>query len=511
MHVVKDVQTETLLTRPDQATGKKSPPQNQRTKGRAPAKSVLEDVTNAKVLQEQPMNSMKGSTEKKGSPDEQPPKARTKRPAISFSDSEDDDNDDDERVEEESKSTAKGANNSETDKAVLEKEEIHNFCEEDKSVSVETQAPPTQVVANGTQESELKADNPEALAGSTKDKDMLAEVQVDEDMEVESDEKSTKQATAGEKTKPDGDLPTSKGGPAEDGITRRLKKSTSAGSDEDDDDILFDSPTKSHPSKVSFIDDEAEDATDDVEEKEDDNLSNEPIEANLDSDTPTADPQSQNEDVDPEKDSGFPMRDDDDSREDDIDAITDTFPSNDYGVPPSGGYSGPVLPEPQAAFAPSSTPLDLPRRFLCWNSIGSITLINDEVGRRSTVDINFTDKAFRRPVSFTDNQGFILGSLGDDGALFATDVAHDDDGDVNDDEDDVMDGISLSDQTKAALRKSQKQRMNKGSAPKGSSLYFHRYATEFSLRDKDWYLTLPDGEQVLGCAAGLGWAAAVTR
>jgi chromosome transmission fidelity protein 4 len=172
----------------------------------------------------------------------------------------------------------------------------------------------------------------------------------------------------------------------------------------------------------------------------------------------------------------------------------------------------PDLPEKQPPFAPSSSPLDLPRRYLCWNSIGSLTLRHNEgddiTNRRNTVDIHFTDSGVRRPISFTDNLGFILGSLGEDGGIFATDLVEDDD----DDDDDLLDQVGvpgLSETTRQAVKKSRRSQkdINK---PTGSSIYFHRYETFGALREKDWYLTLPNGERVLGCATGEGWAAVMT-
>ena len=84
------------------------------------------------------------------------------------------------------------------------------------------------------------------------------------------------------------------------------------------------------------------------------------------------------------------------------------------------------------------------------------------------------------------------------------------------DDDDVVNVVKgLSATTKAALKRSQKarMRMSKGGGIKstGSTVYFHRYETFGALRDKDWYLTLPDGERALGCACGEGWAAVMTR
>jgi Minichromosome loss protein, Mcl1, middle region len=170
-----------------------------------------------------------------------------------------------------------------------------------------------------------------------------------------------------------------------------------------------------------------------------------------------------------------------------------------------------AMPDPQPAFAPSSTPLDLPRRFLCWNHVGSAALQTQD-GRR-VVDITFTDSAFRRPITFTDTMGFILGTLGEDGGFFATDLA--DDGDDSDVEDEELDAVvnHLSRAARDAVRKSRRTRKirnNKGQ-PMGSSLYFHRFETFAAAREKDWCIVLPTGERALGCATGEGWAAVVTR
>ena len=61
-------------------------------------------------------------------------------------------------------------------------------------------------------------------------------------------------------------------------------------------------------------------------------------------------------------------------------------------------------------------------RYLCWNNIGAITILHGDgdLDYRNKVDIHFTDSAYKRPISFTDNMNFILGSLGDDGAIFAS-------------------------------------------------------------------------------------------
>lgn len=164
-----------------------------------------------------------------------------------------------------------------------------------------------------------------------------------------------------------------------------------------------------------------------------------------------------------------------------------------------------AMVEKQAAFAPSSSPLDLPRRFLVWNHMGSIVLRNSSEEDRAAVDIHFTNAGFRRPISFTDNLGFIVGSLGEDGAVFATDLTEEDEQQADDD---ALDGteLGLSETTRRAVLKSRRD-PNKAT---GSTVYFHRFETIARMRDKDWYLTLPSGERVLGCACGDGWAAVMT-
>ncbi|CAB9500649.1 WD repeat and HMG-box DNA binding protein 1 [Seminavis robusta] len=300
-------------------------------------------------------------------------------------------------------------------------------------------------------------------------------------------------------------------------LTKKAKPAAQADEhgDDDDDDDIFEEDIANHGNqaavKATFIDDEAEDAKDD----DDDEIiavgmSQEDARDNMAANNATqtsADLEGDDNAV------GFTVNDDnydddDNSMADDIAKINESYQQSRQLA---GLSAGPALPDPQAAFAPSATPLDLSRRFLCWNHIGSITLMQgDDVGR-STVDIDFTNSAFgRRPITFTDNMGFILGSLGDDGAIFASDLAHDDQDDLDDLDDDVTGGLSLSAQTKAALKKSQRQRMKKGSKPLGSSIYFHRFETIGHPKDKDWYLTLPDGERVLGCACGTGWAAVAT-
>ena len=166
------------------------------------------------------------------------------------------------------------------------------------------------------------------------------------------------------------------------------------------------------------------------------------------------------------------------------------------------------LPEAQPPFAPSATPLDLSRRFLCWNHIGTITTTQGE--GRNSVGIQFHDSGFRArsTINFTDTMGFIVGVLGEEGGLFASDLADEDDDGDDEDLRGVVDGLQMSEQTKAALKRSHTGK--KGHKATGSTVYFHRFETIGSRRDKDWFLTLASGERVLGCACGAGWSAVVT-
>jgi chromosome transmission fidelity protein 4 len=268
---------------------------------------------------------------------------------------------------------------------------------------------------------------------------------------------------------------------------KRIVKNT-VNNDESDDDVDFETETTaakaSSKKSSSFVADEAEEGIDDDEEdgesasargKENGNYAGED-------------------------------NDDEDLLGEDYDGYVESRPL----------LQAASLPEPQPPFAPSATPLDLPRRIMCWNHLGTVSYLRDDDGiTRNTVDIDFTDAATRRPMTFTDNMNFILGSIGEDGAIFASDVTDDDDreGDDDDDVGKLVDGLAMSEKTKALVRRSHNKRMHKSDAKRstGSNVYFHRFETFGPMRDKDWLLTLPDGERATGCACGEGWAAVITR
>lgn len=255
------------------------------------------------------------------------------------------------------------------------------------------------------------------------------------------------------------------------------------GTDDDDDNVQFETQQRITTNSSSgytskFIDDEAADDTGSIAGGSE----------MVDRKTSYGDEDSNDDEID---NAAGDQGDDDGSTQESVE---------DYAEPRMENFHHTKSTPPQAAFAPSSTPLTLPHRFLCWNHIGSITLHQGEV--HGTVNIHFTASATRRPVSFTDNLGFIVGSLGEDGAIFCTDRESPDEGDDGENHPELVVGKIRMKATAAILKKKK--------ITNGSTIYFHRFETIGALRDKDWYLTLPNGERAVGCATGEGWAAVIT-
>ena len=156
----------------------------------------------------------------------------------------------------------------------------------------------------------------------------------------------------------------------------------------------------------------------------------------------------------------------------------------------------------QSPFSPSSTPLDEPRRIFCWNHEGVVTLRDDDAAGgdgNNLVDIAFHETAGlaaggRRPVTFTDNLGFIVDTLGEEGGMFATDLAEDDDDDYDGEDEDDFAGLGvMSAIARKAMRRSRKaKRKAGGGGAGGSSVYFYRFETFGRNADKDWVMALPD-------------------
>ena len=485
------------------------------------SKSVLESSTSGKNAKKSKVtfdDSDSENDEEMGKPSEKKNTATTK------ASNEDDDDDDDDIHESDKENDFPGSPDKSSKVAPSTQMDMDDNSDDD-SLGPETQPPQSRATAT----SDVESDDDDASTKKSPTKKLVKDAHAtpaseSPDKSIGSeDEFSLKDAS------PIALTTAAKSASASGRLSKQFKPLHEESDDEGDifDDKRSDGTEAPKPaSKNTFIDDEAEDVNDE-DENSLDAMAEEPT-PEKSADKPAAtlnDIASPAQDIDQEKaatgsiadisgadnDQGFANYNNDDSEDensmaDDVANFRKNYQESRAGV---------VLTEPQAPFAPSSTPLDLERRYLCWNSVGSATsseeIHTDENGTKSVqyrIDITFRNSGQRRPIRIKDrNDHFILGSLGDDGAIFATDLKSDDD-DLDDDED-MTGGLSGLVRTKAALKKSQKQRARNDSAG-GSKIFFHRYEAFTKMKDKDWHFTLPDGERVLGCASGLGWAAAVT-
>ena len=102
----------------------------------------------------------------------------------------------------------------------------------------------------------------------------------------------------------------------------------------------------------------------------------------------------------------------------------------------------------------------------------------------------------RRPVTFTDKLGIIVGTLSEEGGMFATNLAEDDNNNYYDgeNEDDFAGLGVMSAFARKAMRRSRKaKRKAGGGSAEGSSVYFYRFETFGRNAGKDWVMALPDG------------------
>lgn len=295
---------------------------------------------------------------------------------------------------------------------------------------------------------------------------------------------------------------------------RRLGKKVAAKDDEDEDDSMFnedvataaDQPANNESNKKKndasrFIDDEADD-------DEDDATVDLPA-SNVETSAPS-----------PEKDNtiyeDFTQPEPQDVLDANKDADEDMFQNHDdhFDPEPTGTFHPTTssFPPLQPAFAPSSTPINETRRILCWNHVGVISSYPDTDSQYNVVDVAFHETAGlvggRRPINFTDNLGFIVGSMGEEGALFASDLMEEEDDDGFDDGEFDNLGV-MSEAARNAAKAS--RRKKKEDSGKGSQVYFNRFETFGRNTDKDWVVAMPDGERAVGCATGKGWSAVITR
>jgi chromosome transmission fidelity protein 4 len=134
-----------------------------------------------------------------------------------------------------------------------------------------------------------------------------------------------------------------------------------------------------------------------------------------------------------------------------------------------GGFSAFDLPQPQDPIQPGSTEMgDSGRRYLAYNSLGAITLRQEE--DHNVVEVTFHDTARmrKRVPLLSDFFGFTCGALGEKGALYAS----------------------------------------RSNADSASTVVYRPY--ESWAPNSDWSLTLPKGEEAECAAAGGSFCALAT-
>jgi hypothetical protein len=291
---------------------------------------------------------------------------------------------------------------------------------------------------------------------------------------------------------------------------RRLEKKNVEEDDEEDDAMFDDDDADSLANKPSkkiasskFIDDEAEDNDDEATVE----LPASKFESN---DPPSPDKQETTYE-------DFTQPEPQDTADADADVDEDMFQTHDDHIddlePTTTHPTTTSFPPLQPAFAPSSTPIHESRRILCWNHIGVVTTYPDSDSPYNVVDVAFHETAGlvggRRPINFTDNLGFIVGTLGEEGALFASDLMEEEEDDDFDDGE--FDNLGVMSEAARKAAKASRRKKKREDSGKGSQVYFNRFETFGRNADKDWVVGLPDGERVMGCATGKGWCGVITR
>ena len=134
-----------------------------------------------------------------------------------------------------------------------------------------------------------------------------------------------------------------------------------------------------------------------------------------------------------------------------------------------GAHAAPM----QASFQSGATPLLNGRRFLAWNTVGSI--ISRDEDTFNTVEVEFANSATNRTVRMSDHYKFDKGALGLHGAIFASAARG-------------MDGKE---------------------EPVPSTIFFKPFQSW--THNTDWLAALPAGEHCTAVAVGRTWAAAAVR
>eukprot|EP00047_Mylnosiga_fluctuans_P014704 m.40581 g.40581 ORF g.40581 m.40581 type:complete len:1133 (+) comp5621_c0_seq1:33-3431(+) len=124
----------------------------------------------------------------------------------------------------------------------------------------------------------------------------------------------------------------------------------------------------------------------------------------------------------------------------------------------------------QAAFQPSSTPLDSDRRYLVWNHVGVITSRAEELN--AIVDVEFHNSEKQRPIKIVDHYGYTMGALSDHSLALAAPSCSDPD------------------------------------HTNPSVLFCRPYDARAA--DEPWHVYFPEGEEIEALAVGAAFVAVVT-
>ncbi|CAK8678263.1 unnamed protein product [Clavelina lepadiformis] len=131
---------------------------------------------------------------------------------------------------------------------------------------------------------------------------------------------------------------------------------------------------------------------------------------------------------------------------------------------PRGTYASLISMQP--AFQPGSTPVHLSHRFMVWNAVGIVRAYNDDT--ENAIDIEFHDAKTHHALHLTNHEQYTLADLSDKAAVLATESTAD-------------------------------------STSKLKGVHFSSWDN-----NKDWTVSMPDGEEIKAVAIGENWLAACT-
>jgi WD40 repeat protein len=202
------------------------------------------------------------------------------------------------------------------------------------------------------------------------------------------------------------------------------------------------------------------------------------------------------------------LSDDEDDRLEGVDLIDDGFLVDDQSTHKRRSSSILTVPSNQfvqPSFQPSSTTYDEKRRrYLVWNSVGSVVSRDEDIGNR--IEIKFADTSGNKNESFNDNYCFELGDLSTQGAIFAT---------VPQDQINLPPPHTVSHLADdEMLGEGGGSGSSKRSAGVGSVLFYKAFSTKIefgSYANENFLYSLPYREVALCVTASVGWVAVVSR